>query len=81
MRAAVIVLAVIVFILIHVVIFLWSAFDAYQAAYLFNKAAIERICQAGNTYDEALAIMSAKYHLPEDEVIRRLQSGSQTSST
>ena len=44
----------------------------YRKAYIHQIRAMHKIVDAEDTFQEALAVMTAVYQLPEDEVIRRL---------
>ena len=56
------------------IIFLAIRCHQYKQAMVFWCTACSRIAEAGDTFDESLAIMSGIYHLDEDEIIRRLQA-------
>ena len=67
-----IVLEVIVALLAWAIIFLAFRCHTWKKHCMFYLNVVSKIVTAETSLEEAVAILSAMYHIPDDEVVRRL---------
>ena len=63
---------ILIIVMLLTIIFISLRCHNYKKAWMHQVQAMHKIVEAEDTFQEALAIMTAVYHLPEDEIIRRL---------